>query len=555
MTRTSQFDAIVIGGGHNGLVCAAYLARAGRRVCVLERRHVLGGCATTEEIWPGYKVSTAAYVISLFLPQIIRELKLKEYGLVILPRNPSSFTPLLDGRSLLLGPDAALNHREIARFSAKDAGAYPKYNAFLERVAAVLEPILSQAAPDPLPLPKDWRRIGMAKKLRDGKKLWALYRALGKLGTDLQPAVELLSGAARPILDRWFETDALKATLATDAIIGAFLSISSPGSAYVLLHHVMGEAGGARGVWGYVQGGMGGLAAALAAACNDLRVEIRREAPVRHILTDRGRAIGVQLEDGTQLDARVVASSVDAHLTFEILLTPAELPDAFREAVARIDYSSASAKINLALGEPPRFTCLPGSGVGPQHHGTMHIGPSLEYLERAYDDAKYGRPSEHPILEMTMPTSVDHTIAPNGKHIIGMFVQYAPYKLATENPPPSQGGARGGSPAGWDAIKESFADRCVAALAEYAPNVPGAIEHRQVLSPLDLERVYGITGGNIMQGAMNAHQLFCFRPIAGWADHRTPIRGLYLCGAASHPGGGVLGACGKNAAEEILRDG
>jgi phytoene dehydrogenase-like protein len=534
-----KFDAIVIGGGHNGLVCAAYLARAGKKVCVTERRHVLGGCATTEELWPGYKVSTAAYVISLFLPQIIRELKLKEYGLAILPRSPSSFTPLPDGRSLLLGADPALCHREISKFSMADATAYPRYNAFLERIAEVLEPVLSQAAPDPLPLPDEWRDIGFAKKIRDGKKLWGLYRALGELGAELPQAVELLTGAARPILDRWFESDALKATLATDAIIGAFLSISSPGSAYVLLHHVMGEAGGARGVWGYVQGGMGGLAKSLAGVCSDLGVEIRRESPVRHILTDRGRAVGVRLEDGTQLDAKIVASSVDAHLTFEKFLTPTELPDYFREAVARIDYASASAKINLALAEPPRFTCMPGDGVGPHHHGTMHIGPSLEYLERAYDDAKYGRPSERPILEMTMATSVDRTIAPEGKHLLSIFVQYAPYKLAEGS---------------WDDIKESFADRCIETLAEYAPNVPKAIEHRQVLSPLDLERTFGITGGNIMQGAMSPHQLFCFRPVAGWADHRTPVRGLYLCGAASHPGGGVLGACGKNAAEEILRD-
>ena len=537
----SRFDAIIIGGGHNGLVCAAYLARAGHKVCVLERRHVLGGCATTEAIWPGYKVSTAAYVISLFLPQIIRELKLKEYGLTVLPRNPSSFTPLPDGRSLLLGPDGDLCQPEISKFSTADAAAYPRYNAFLERVAAVLEPVLSQSAPDPLPLPETSRDIGLSKRLRDGKKLWSLYRAMRDLGAELPQTVELLTAAARPILDRWFESNALKATLATDAIIGAFLSISSPGSAYVLLHHVMGEAGGARGVWGFVQGGMGGLASALAGACSDLGVEIRREAPVRHILTSNRRAIGVQLDDGTQLDAKVVASSVDAHLTFEKLLTPEELPEYFRDAVARIDYSSASAKINLALSEPPRFSCMnnaPGV-VGPHHHGTMHIGPSLEYLERAYDDAKYGRPSERPILEITMPTSVDRTIAPPGKHILSMFVQYAPYKLTDGN---------------WDDIKESFADRCIEALAEYAPNVPAAIEHRQVLSPLDLERTFGITGGNIMQGAMNAHQLFCFRPVAGWADHRTPIRGLYLCGAASHPGGGVLGACGKNAAEEILRD-
>src|SRR3990172_1255040 len=381
MRPASNFDVIVIGGGHNGLVAAAYLARAGRKVCVLERRHVLGGAATTEELWPGYKVSTAAYVISLFLPEIIRELKLNEYGLTILPRSPSSFTPLPDGRCLMMGADPALCHREIAKFSMRDATAYPRYNAFLERVAAVLEPVLSQSAPDPLPLPDDWRHIGWSKKLRDGKKLWRLYRALGELGADLPQAVELLTGPARPILDRWFESDVLKATLATDAIIGAFLSISSPGSAYVLLHHVMGEAGGARGVWGYVQGGMGGLAASLAAACADLGVATRRESPVRSILTDRGRAIGVRLEDGSQIDAKFVASSVDAHLTFEKLLTPSELPEYFREAVARIDYSSASAKINLALAEPPRFTCLPTDGVGPHHHGTMHIGPSLDYLE------------------------------------------------------------------------------------------------------------------------------------------------------------------------------
>jgi phytoene dehydrogenase-like protein len=539
MKRMEKYDAVVIGGGHNGLVCAAYLARAGQKVCVLERRHVLGGCATTEELWPGYKVSTAAYVISLFLPQIIRELKLKEYGLTILPRTPSSFTPLPDGRSLTMGADLALCHREIAKFSTRDAVEYPRYSAFLERVAEVLEPVLSQSAPDPLPLPDEWRHIGMGKKLRDGKKLWGIYRALGQLGADLPQAVELLTGAARPILDRWFESDVLKATLATDAIIGAFLSISSPGSAYVLLHHVMGEAGGARGVWGYVQGGMGGLAASLAAVCRDLGVDIRRESPVQAILTDRGRAIGVRLEDGRQIDAKFVASSVDAHLTFEKFLTPDELPAYFREAVARIDYASASAKINLALAEPPRFTCLPTDGVGAHHHGTMHIGPSLEYLEHAYDDAKYGRPSERPILEMTMATSVDDSIAPPGKHLLSIFVQYAPYKLAEGN---------------WDDIKDNFADRCIETIAEYAPNVPAAIEHRQVLSPLDLERTFGITGGNIMQGAMSAHQLFCFRPVAGWADHRTPIRGLYLCGAASHPGGGVLGACGKNAAEEMLRD-
>ena len=438
-----------------------------------------------------------------------------------------------------MGPEPGLKEREIAKFSQRDAEAFPRYEALLERIAQVLEPVLNQAAPDPLPLGDVWRKIPLTKKLRDAKKMWTLYRAAGRLGPDLSEAVELLTAAARPILDRWFETDVLKATLATDAIIGAFTSISSPGSAYVLLHHVMGSAGGARGVWGYVEGGMGSLAMSIEQACVDLGVEIRREVEVRSIVTAAGRAVGVGVAGGQQIDADVVASSVDAHLTFERMLAPDDLPEDFRQAVSRIDYASASAKVNVALSEPPNFTCLPSQGIAPHHHGTMHISPTLEYLERAYDDAKYGRPSERPILEITMPTSVDNSIAPRGKHILSMFVQYAPYELAEGN---------------WDDIKEDFGDRCIATLTEYAPNVPGAILHRQVLSPLDLERTYGLTGGNIMQGAMELHQLFCFRPVAGWADHRTPVAGLYLCGAASHPGGGVMGACGKNAAEEILRD-
>lgn len=540
MKEKKQYDCVVIGGGHNGLVAAAYLAKAGKSVCVLERRHVLGGCATTEELWPGYKVSTAAYVFSLFLPEIIRDLRLKPYGLKILPRVPSSFTPLLDGRSLLMGPDEQLCRREIAKFSERDAEAYPKYTALLERVAQVLEPMLAKASPDPLPLPRDHRKIGVGKRLRDTSKLLETYQAVSDLGADIPDAVELLTGAARPILERWFEAEVLRATLGTDAIIGAFAPPSAPGTAYVLLHHVMGEAGGARGVWGYIEGGMGGLANALEKACIDLHVDIRREASVSRIITENGKVRAVLLEDNTIIETQVVASTVDAHMTFERFVDPKELPESFREAVSRIDYSSASAKINLALAEPPQFTACPGEGVGPHHHGTMHIGPTMDYLERAYDCAKYGNPSDEPVLEITMPTSVDHTIAPDGKHLLSMFVQYAPYELADGKQ--------------WDDIKEDFGDRCVELLARYAPNVPNAIEHRQVLSPLDLERTFGLTGGNIMQGAMHFHQLFCFRPVAGWSDHRSPISGLYLCGAASHPGGGVMGACGKNGAAEILRD-
>ena len=539
MAAQKKYDVIIIGGGHNGLVAAAYLGKAGKSVCVLEKRHVLGGCATTENLWPGFKISTAAYVISLFLPEIIRELKLKENGLTILPRNPSSFTPLPDDRYLMLGPDEQMNQREISKFSTRDAESFPIYNQLLERVAEVIEPVLSMSAPDPLPLPKTYRNPGFGKRLRDYKKLWTKYQAMKKLAGDLPEAIELMTGAARPILDRWFESDVLKASLATDAIIGAFASISAPGTAYVLLHHVMGEAGGARGVWGYVQGGMGGLADALETVCKELNVDILRESDVKRIVVHNNRAMGVELSDGRTFEARVVVSNADAHVTFEKLMDAMVMPEFFRNAVARIDYASASAKINLALSEPPKFKCLPETGIGIQHHGTIHIGPTMDHIERAYDDAKWGNPSTEPILEITLPSSVDRTISPEGKHVMSIFVQYAPYDLAEGN---------------WDDIKEGFADRCIELLSRNTLNMPEIIEHRQILSPLDLERTFGITGGNIMQGAMNLNQLYAMRPVPGWADHRTPVSGLYLCGAASHPGGGVMGACGKNAAVEILRD-
>ena len=535
-----RYDCVVIGAGHNGLLTAAYLAKAGKRVCVLERRDVIGGCSVTEELWPGYKISTASYVVSLLLPVIIEELQLKQNGLKILPRNPSSFTPTTDGQHLLLGPDKSFNQQQIAKFSRRDAERYPQYEALLEAVADQLEPILSQTAPDLLPLPKSWRSIGWAKRMQDLRTGMQLRRRLSALGSRLPEALELLTAAARPILERWFESDVLRATLATDAVIGAFASISAPGTAYVLLHHVMGTAGGARGVWGYVQGGMGGIADSIWRVCEQLGVELVRECEVRHILTQSGRVVGVVDKADRTFETKVVASTIDAHWTFERLLDPRELPEDFRSAVSRIDYASATTKINLALSELPDFRCLPGTEIGPQHRGTIHICDSIEWLERAYDDAKYGRPSERPILEITIPSSVDSTIAPPGKHVMNMFVQYTPYQLS--------GGRK------WQDIKESFADRCIDLLVEFAPNMRRAIEHRQILSPVDLESRYGLTGGNIFQGAMNLNQLFSLRPVAGWADHRTPVKGLYLCGAASHPGGGVLGACGRNGARTILAD-
>lgn len=526
---TSSYDAIVIGAGHNGLVCAAYLARAGKRVLVLERRHVVGGACVTEELWPGFQVSVCAYVNSLFRNEIVRDLELKRHGFQMLPRRPSSFTPFPDGRYLLLGPDKELNYREISKFSRRDAERYPQYERWLERIADFLEPTLLQTPPDP------W-----SNRWRDWTGTLSLgwrFRGLGReRGHGL---VEILTAPAQRILDRWFESEELKVTLATDAIIGAMASPSQPGTAYVLFHHVMGECEGVRGVWGYVQGGMGALTRAIARSAQEFGATILTQAEVARIIVESDQARGVVLADGREFRSRVVVSNADAHVTFLRLCDPKVLPSDFVEAVSRIDYSGASMKINLALAELPSFTALPGNDQG-QLHGTIHICPTFDYMEQAFDDAKYGRPSQSPILEITIPSTVDATLAPPGQHVMSIFVQYAPYRLRSGN---------------WDEIKEKFADRCLEIVGQYAPNVPQAVLHRQVLSPLDLEREFSLTGGNIFQGAMTLSQLFCFRPLPGYANYRTPIRGLYLCGAATHPGGGVIGACGYNAAREILRDG
>ncbi len=528
-TAAAVYDAIVIGGGHNGLVTACYLARAKWKVLVLERRYVVGGaCVTEENIFPGYKVSTAAYVNSLFRPEIIRDLRLRDYGFELLERNPSSFSPFPDGRYLMLGADEAMNAREIAKFSARDAVAYPKYVAMLERVAAVIEPTLVQTPPNPV-------RPGIGDLLALGKLGLSVKGLNGTMGE----AVEILTGAARPILDRWFESEELKATLATDAIIGAFASPSMPGTAYVLFHHVMGETNGARGVWSYVKGGMGGLTQALAKAAAELGVEIRTEADVARILVENGSAVGVALANGDELRARHVASNVDARLTFQKFLAPEHLPPEFVAEIERIDYASASAKINVALDALPNFTACAGSEAGPQHRGTVHLCPDQDYIERGYDDAKYGRPSAHPIVECTIPSAVDPTVAPPGKHLMSMFCQYAPYTL------------RGGS---WDdAARNAFADSCFDVVEEYAPGFKASVIDRQVLSPVDIEAKFNLTGGNIFQGAMSLNKLFMFRPAPGWANYRTPIKHLFLCGSAAHPGGGVMGAPGWNAAREMLK--
>lgn len=480
----------------------------------------------TEEVFPGFKVSTAAYLTSLFRPEIVRDLRLRDYGFVVLERNPSSFTPYPDGRSLLLGPDPELNRREISKFSARDADAYPRYQAMLERIAAVVEPLMVTTPP----------RL-FRPGFRDVWQLLKLGGALAKLGSDAWEAGEILTGAARRILDRWFESEQLKATLATDAVIGAMAAPSMAGTGYVLFHHVMGETNGRRGVWGYVQGGMGALTGALARAAQDMGVAIRCDAEVGKILVRESTVQGVALASGEEISAPVVASNADANVTFNRLLDSEHLPSTFLDAVRNIDYSSASLKINVALSELPNFTACPGTRPGPQHRGTIHICPDLDYIERAFADAKYGRPSDSPLLECTIPSVVDPTVAPSDAHLMSIFVQYAPYRL---------------DGATWDQLRESYADRCFDVLNEYAPNFRRSVIARQVLTPLDLERTFALTGGNIFQGAMTLNQLFFFRPVAGFADYRTPVAGLYLCGSAAHPGGGVTGAPGYNAAREIL---
>jgi phytoene dehydrogenase-like protein len=524
-------DVIVVGAGHNGLTAAAYLAKAGLKVLVIERRPLVGGACVTEELWPGCKVSTAAYVNSLLRPEVIRELDLKKHGFAMLPRNPSSFTPFPDGRYLMMGPDPKLSHAEIGKFSLRDAENYPKYEAMLSRIGDFLDPLLNETPPNPMS-----NRIGDLWRLA---KIGWQFRKLGKHAGE---AIEVLTGAARPILDRWFESEHLKVTLATDAVIGAFASPSMPGTAYVLFHHVMGECDGVRGVWGYVRGGMGGISNALASAAREYGAEIRTNSEVAKIIVRDGRAVGLALNDGSELLAKAIASCADCHVTFRKLIDERDLPADFLATIDAIDYSAATCKINVLVSEPPNFTAHPGTNNGlggPQHRGTMHICPDFETLERAYDDAKYGKPSGTPILEVTMPTAVDNSLAPTGQHLISMFVQYAPYKVRDGN---------------WDNMRDTFADRCFDVMEQYAPGFRRSVLNRQVLTPVDLERVYGLTGGNIFQGSMSLSKLFFLRPAAGFADYRTPIRGLYLCGSAAHPGGGVIAAAGRNAAREIKRD-
>jgi phytoene dehydrogenase-like protein len=525
---SNSYDVAIIGGGHNGLTAAAYLAKAGKKVVVLEARELLGGCAVTEEIWPGYRVSTASYLVSLMQQKVVDDLQLPRFGYLVDAKDPAFFSPFPDGRHLFMWQDRKKTLDEIAKFSKRDAERYPLYEDYIESLARVIEQLL-------LVTPPDFPPKGLGGKL-EFVKLGAKLRGLSEKET--LGLVRIFTQSAAELLDEWFESEEVKVTLATDGVIGANGGPRSPGTAYILLHHCMGGVNGHRGLWGFVRGGMGAVSEAIAASARSHGAEIRVSAPVKQIVVKGGKARGVVLESGEEIKAKAVATGVDPKRTFLQLMDPAELSEDFLADVRRFRCEGTSCKINLALNGLPEFTAYPGA-PGPHHRATMHICPSVDYIERAWDDAKYGRPSEKPLIEMTVPTMYDPTLAPAGKHIMGLFLQYAPYTLKGTT---------------WEVERDRFADRVIGLIEEYAPNIRSLIEHRQVLTPLDLEQRFGITGGNIFHGEMGVDQMFFFRPFAGWARYRTPVKHLYICGSGAHPGGGVMGAPGHNAAREMLKD-
>jgi phytoene dehydrogenase-like protein len=519
-----NYDAIVIGAGHNGLTAAAYLGKAGRKVLVLERRHVVGGAAVTEEVFPGFKFSVCSYVVSLLRPEIIRELDLPRHGLEILPLD-GTFTPMPNGDYLWRVNDHAKTRREIARHSKLDAEAYDEYGKAMVEMARFVKPILNMTPPDPL-----------SSNPGELAKFWFLLRRFSRLADDDRyNQLQLMTMSAVDFLDQWFETDVLKATMAASGIIGTFLGIRSPGTAYVLLHHYMGEIDGAFRSWGFARGGTGAISNAIADAAREAGVEIRTLADVARIEVKGGRATGVVLENGDQVTADVVLSSVDPNQTFLRFIDDQELPGDFVDDVRRYKFRGSSAKVNLALDALPSFTCLPGDG--PHLRGALSISPSVDYMERAYDQAKYGAFSRRPYIDMVIPSLTDPSVAPPGKHVLSCFVQYAPYKLTSGT---------------WDDQREALGDAVIDSIAGYAPNIREIILHRQVVTPLDLEREWGLTEGNIFQGELTPEQLFFARPVPGWAQYATPIRNLWMCGSATHPGGGIMGAPGRNAALRIL---
>ena len=521
------FDVVIVGGGHNGLVCAAYLAKAGKKVLVLEQRHILGGAAASDEVFPGFTFSVFSYVVSLFRPHIVRELELTRHGYSVIPLE-CTFTPFPDGESLVRCGDPQATRREIARFSPKDAEMAPRFSMAMTQMAGFIKHIIDAPAPDPASL-----RIGEVRRLLD---LGRRFKALD--GDDRYAFTKLMTMSAVEFLDLWFESDRLKGPMSVSGIIGTCLGVRSPGTAYVLLHHYMGEIDGAFRSWGLSKGGTGGVSLACARAARSFGAEIRTEAPVEQILVKRGNAVGVVVKGGQEIKSKAVISAADTHQTFFKMVGEQHLDKDLIRQLKRFKYRGSSAKVNLAVDRLPEFSCKPGDG--PHLKGDITIAPGVDYLEKAYDDAKYGDFSKKPFLDIVIPSLTDPTVAPPGKHVISIFVQYAPYHLKE-------------GPAQWPQKREALGDTVIDTLAEYCPNLKDSILHRQVVTPWDLEQDVGLTEGNIFQGELSLEQLGPFRPVAGWSRYRTPINHLWLCGSCVHPGGGIMGAPGELAAKSFLK--
>ena len=527
-----QFDLVVIGGGHNGLVCAAYLARAGLKVKVLERRSVVGGAAVTEEFHPGFRNSTAAYTVSLLNPKIIADLELHRHGLKIVERPAMNFLPLPDGRYLLTGEGRTRS--EIAKFSSADVEGYDRYCARLSVVADTLRDLALRAPPNVVK--------GLSLRgLRELVRFAALGKRMRKLDLEAQRLLlDLLTKSAAEFLAEWFETEPLKALLGFDSIVGNYASPFDPGTAYVLLHHAFGEVNGKKGAWGHAIGGMGAITQAMAKDAMEHGAEIETKAEVSEVLIERGRAVGVALQDGQIVRGRAFAANLNLKLLYTRLLPEASLPPEFLQRMRNFKCASGSFRMNLALSELPSFTALPGKTPQAHHGSGIIIGPSLTYMDRAYHDARERGWSREPIIEMVIPSTIDSSLAPRGAHVCSLFCQHVAPVLPDGR--------------SWDDAREQVADLAIETVDRYAPGFSASVVARQSLSPLDLEREFGLVGGDIFHGALSLNQLFSARPMLGYADYRGPIRGLYHCGSGAHPGGGVTGAPGHNAARAILAD-
>ncbi len=526
---TKRYDAVIIGGGHNGLVCAFYLARAGLKVRVLERRGIVGGAAVTEEFHPGFRNSVASYTVSLLRPKVIADMKLHERGFRIIERTISNFFPHADGGYLKLGGGTARTQAEFARFSQKDADALPAYGTALEAVAEVLRDIALRTPPNA------------------GGGIPALIAAAGQgrrmAGMTLEQqrdTLDLFTKSARDFLTGWFENPHIQAAFGFDAVVGNYASVDTPGSAYVLLHHVFGEVNGKKGAWGHSVGGMGAITQAMAAACVEAGVEISRDAPVARVLIDGGKAAGVRLDSGEEIAAATVVANVTPRVLYRDLIEPHELAPEFRRREAGFKYGSGTFRMNVALSELPNFTSLPGTTKAEHHTAGIIIAPTMDYMDQAFTDARADGWSKAPIIEMKLPSTVDDSLAPPGQHVASLFChQFAPVLPDGRS---------------WDDEREAAADHIIDTVTLHAPNFKAAVLGRMILSPVDLERKFGLTGGDIFHGHMSLDQLYAARPMLGHGDYRAPIAGLYMCGSGTHPGGGVTGAPGHNAAHEILGD-